>query len=276
MIVRRLTASEVIDAYEPVATLYPLIVPLIQWRIWEYAAYKHHTLNSPVLDLGCGDGRFFRAVWPQVRQVTGVDQDHETAKFAREIGVYDHVHVGPANNLPFPPDNFASAFANCSLEHMDHLTEVISELFRCLRPGGHLLASVVTEKFVEWGVLPWLLEVTGNREAGQLAAGHYLRYHNLVNALPVSGWRESFESAGFKVVEHIPILPEFSARAFLFADQLWHISTDTDEFGSTVPQHLGRSKRASSGLKKIIGGTLELEPTFEPACGAVFHVVKPS
>ena len=36
----------------------------------------------------------------------------------------------------------STMFANCSLEHMDHLDAVLSEIHRCLKPGGTLLCSV--------------------------------------------------------------------------------------------------------------------------------------
>jgi hypothetical protein len=32
------------------------------WRAWEYAACYSFTLPEPVLDVGCGDGYFFRLV----------------------------------------------------------------------------------------------------------------------------------------------------------------------------------------------------------------------
>jgi SAM-dependent methyltransferase len=98
------------------------------WRAWEYAAYQRFTLPEPVLDAGCGDGRFFRLVWPAVQDVIGVDMDSGVANWARQTGIYRAVHTTRANQLPFPPETFASAFANRSPEHMDeNLTKLLRE-----------------------------------------------------------------------------------------------------------------------------------------------------
>ena len=103
-----LTRDQVLAAYDEVAALYPHIPPLAAWRSWELAGYRRYQLVEPVLDLGCGDGRYFRLVWPDVRDVVGVDIDPETAARARGTGVYREVHVAAAHRLPFRPGAFAS------------------------------------------------------------------------------------------------------------------------------------------------------------------------
>ncbi len=98
------------------------------WRAWEYAACQRFTLPEPVLDVGCGDGRFFLLVWPAVPDVIGVDMGPGAANWARQAGIYCAVHTARANQLPLPRETFASAFTNRSIEHMDeHLTKLLHE-----------------------------------------------------------------------------------------------------------------------------------------------------
>src|SRR5262245_2041976 len=93
----RLSPESILDSYDAVSRLYPAIPPLSLWRAWEHAAYRRYILSEPVLDIGCGDGQFFRLVWPQVRQVTGVDQDPQVVDVARRSGVYMDVWLAAAD-----------------------------------------------------------------------------------------------------------------------------------------------------------------------------------
>src|SRR5208283_1563150 len=153
------------------------------WRAREYAAYQRFTLHEPVLDVGCGDGCFFQLVWPAVQDVIGVDMDPGGANSARQTGIYRAVHTTRANRLPFPPETFASAFANCSLEHMDDLAGVLGGIHRSLRPGGSFLLSVVTDEFTEWAALPLLTELMGQPRLARILPKNHIAYHHLVNVL---------------------------------------------------------------------------------------------
>src|SRR6185503_14601243 len=105
----QLSLAEVLAGYDAVSQLYPYVPSLLLWRAWEYAAYQRYSLPEPVLDIGCGDGRYFQLVWPQIREVVGVDMDPGVADAARRSGVYRAVHETPAHQLPTPQAHFASA-----------------------------------------------------------------------------------------------------------------------------------------------------------------------
>jgi len=92
---------------------------------------------------------FFSVVCPAVHGVIGVDMDLGVANSARQTGICSTVHTTRANRLPFPPETFASAFADRCPEHIDDLTGVLSNIHRNLRPEGSFLLSVVTaEEFI--------------------------------------------------------------------------------------------------------------------------------
>lgn len=262
-----LSPAEVVAGYRAAAQLYPAVPPMIIWRGWEYAAYRRCTLPEPALDLGCGDGRFFRLVWPRVRQVVGVDIDPSAVDAARHLGVYREVHVAAAHALPFAEGQFASALANCSLEHMDHLPQVLENVARCLRPGGEFLLSVVTDRFLAWAPLPPLLRAAGAPERAEALLAAYARYHHLVNVFTPEGWIAALERAGFRVEEHIPLVPELTGRLFLFLDQLWHLPAAPGEAGDVLAAALmGRP-----GLVEALSGWLAMENDWQQCCGAVLR-----
>lgn len=241
------------------------------WRGWEYAAYQRYQLKEPVLDIGCGDGRFFQLMWPQVKAVVGIDSDQASLATAKESGVYTRVLLTGAQQLPFPQGSFASAFANCSLEHMDHLDTVLRNIFCSLQPGGTFLLSVVTNKFLEWASLPLLIRLVSEPERARSVQTDYENYHHLVNPLPFEKWVDRLQGAGFEVTEYVPILPEMTSRLFLFLDHLWHVRRPEGELGDLMYPLIAGLPQFSTGFQQVLSGFLQMETHWDITSGAVFQ-----
>ena len=273
---RLLLADEILRGYDAVCALYPHVPPLSHWRAWEYAAYQHFKIDGRILDLGCGDGRYFRLIWPNANEVVGIDMDAQVAALGKQSGVYRDVHVTPAHQVPEPNASFDHVFANCSLEHMDHLHTVLMEVKRCLKPGGTLVGSVVTNRFVEWSLLSNLVAMTGHQDVAQSLQKDFLDYHHLANPLTVEGWAKSFERAGLVLETHIPILPKYNSGIFLLMDSLWHVKRlNGGELGDVIFPFLSINSKFPSAFRKVFEGLLDMETDWQDACGAVFVVRKP-
>lgn len=273
---KTIPASEILDGYDAVITLYSHIPPLSHWRAWEYAAYQHYSLNGRGLDLGCGDGRYFRLIWPNAKNVVGVDLSPEVAALGRQSGVYHDVYVTPAHQVPEPDASFDYVFANCSLEHMDYLDAVLAEIHRCLKPGGTLLCSVVTNRFVEWSPLTNLTAMAGFDDAAKSLQKDFVDYHHLANPLTVAEWAQRFGAAGLIVQEHIPILPMHNSGIFLLMDSLWHVKKAAGgEMGDVIYPFLSSNNNFPGAFRKIFSGLLDMEVDWHDCSGAVFLVRKP-
>jgi len=270
----QISEDELVSAYRETSTLYPLVPSLSIWRAWELAAYRRYTLKEPILDVGCGDGLYFKLVWTSARDVTGVDISPQSIMEAKKSGVYRAVHECSAYAMPFQPERFSSVFANCSLEHMDNLPGVLRSIARVLKPGGPFLCSVVTDKFIEWAMLPLLAETLGDPENGRRLKKQYLAYHHLVSALPPAEWISRFEEAGFEVVDHIPIVPELLGRLFLFIDSLWHQPQGKGEVGDILVPQFQKWQNFPEIVGELIRNLLKAEPDKAVACGAVFYTRK--
>jgi len=270
-----LPIDEVLRGYDAVAALYPYIPPLSHWRAWEYAAYQHHKIKGRILDIGCGDGRYFQLIWPGAKNVVGVDMDPETAERGRQSGVYRSVHTTVAHQIPEQDSSFDHAFANCSLEHMDNLDGVLAEIARCLSPGGTLSCSVVTNRFVEWSLLPAMVSEAGFDQVAEGLQAKFMEYHHLANPLKVKEWTEAFNKAGMVVESHIPILPRYSGSLWALMDSLWHLERKAGgEFGEIVHPMLASNPKFPSAFRKIMNGLLEMEQDWHDCTGAVFSVRK--
>lgn len=268
-----LTAKEVLKGYDIVSVLYPYVPLLSHWRAWEYAAYKKFRLKGRILDVGCGDGRYFQLVFPNLKDVVGIDMDQTVVDLARKSGIYRIVHTAPAHKVPETNETFDHVFANCSLEHMDCLDEVLSEIYRCLKPGGSLICSVVTDYFVRWSLLHNLISIAGYDDVATVLQKDYIDYHHLRNPLSVSNWSRKFSKAGLLVEEHIPILPKFNSGLFLLTDGLWHVKRACGgEIGEIIFPYFSINKKFPKGFRQIISGLLDMETNWQECSGAVFKV----
>ncbi len=268
-----LTSDEILQGYDAVAALYPYTPPLSHWRAWEYAAYRHHSIDGRILDVGCGDGRYFKLIWPEADNVVGVDMDPAAADRGRASGVYRTVHTVAADRIPEPNSTFDNAFANCSLEHMDNIDGVLREIARCLKPGGTLSCSVVTNRFVEWSLLPAMVSEAGFEQAAQKLQSDFMAYHHLANPLRVDAWVGAFNRAGLFVEEHIPILPRFNSSIWVLMDSLWHVQKKSGgEFGDVIHPILASNPKFPVAFRKIFEGLLEMEVDWSDCTGAVFNV----
>jgi SAM-dependent methyltransferase len=270
-----LATAEILNGYDAVAELYPHVPPLSLWRAWEYAAYRKFKLNGRVLDVGCGDGRYFQLIWPHITRAVGVDMDPAVVALAKQSGIYEAVHQTVANAIPEPSASCDHAFANCSLEHMDHLDAVLSEVSRCIKPSGTLICSVVTNRFVEWAMLSKLVRLAGYDAAADSLQKAYEDYHHLANPLTVQGWQDAFGRAGFAVDTHIPIIPSYNGAIFLLIDALWHVRrADGGEIGENFYQAVSGNASFPKGFKKIFDGLLTMETDWSDCIGAVFQCRK--
>jgi SAM-dependent methyltransferase len=267
VVTRYLDAEEILKAAGEIEKLYPRAIPIVLWRAWEVAAYRACTLKEPVLDLACGDGRFFRFLWPLATDVIGIDSDETACTNARAAGVYKEVHHVPAHQLPFEANQFASIFSNCALEHMDHIDGALGESNCVLKPGGLFVSSVVTDKFVEWGMLPLLSKLFQAADRGEKQWKNYENYHHLRNPFTLQEWIARIERAGFRILQQAPILPEPIGRLFMLFDEAWHVDLGQGrELGLVLHQYLAQLHNYEAGMQDIMRGLMRL--TYQPLIGA--------
>lgn len=267
------SCDEVLAGFDKVARLYPHTPSLALWRAWEVAVYARCRLVEPVLDLGCGDGAFFRLVWPSISNVVGVDHDEPSCAAARASGVYRQVLRSAAQTLPIDAEQFNSCFANCSVEHMDDVASVFRGVCRGLKPGGEFLFSVITDKISEWNPLPALAAKLGG--SATKVEADFRNYHHYRTPPSLAKWAEHLTSSGFEVVEHFPILPEVMTRACTFMDAVWHLGAPA-ELGTELHSYLSRYPKFPDAMRHFIRGMFAMEQRSDICGGAVLRARKPS
>jgi SAM-dependent methyltransferase len=119
--------------------------------------YAWRLRAARVLDLGCGAGDsvdLFRSVDPRVSWV-GADIESSAEVAGRTRTDAEFVSFD-GRRLPFEDSSFELVFCKQVLEHAEHPRELMAEVARVLRPGGHLAGSTSQlEAFHSRSVFNW-------------------------------------------------------------------------------------------------------------------------
>ncbi|MFZ5424783.1 MAG: class I SAM-dependent methyltransferase [Patescibacteria group bacterium] len=115
-------------------------------RILTMLDYMNIQPGDKILDMGCGEG-FYSMIFDQLFdvEVTAVDYDEEILSMAREwLNNATKVTLmqGDITNLPFEDNYFDKIVCTEVLEHIPDDVKAAKELFRVLKPGGVLAATV--------------------------------------------------------------------------------------------------------------------------------------
>jgi SAM-dependent methyltransferase len=151
-------------------------------------AYAWRLRAARVLDLGCGAGDsvdLFRSVDPQVSWV-GADIENSAEVAGRTRTDAEFVSFD-GRRLPFDDSSIELVYCKQVLEHVEHPRELMVEITRVLRPGGHLAGST-----------------------SQLEAFHS---RSVFNWTPY-GFTRVAEDAGLRVVELRPVIDGFTLVAW--------------------------------------------------------------
>jgi len=168
-------------AYLPISHAIP--------RANEALAIKTVRLTPPVLDLGCGDGKFALLAFGRKKIDVGLDKGRREIIKARKAGVYKDVVNADAVKMPFENNSFRSVITNSALEHIEDLGQVLGEIARILKKGGILVLTVPTPLVSDYQF--WARFIPGYAEFKRKLWRH-------INYFEEGEWRQQLKKAGFK------------------------------------------------------------------------------
>lgn len=196
------------------------------WKASEYLALREEEFPSPVLDLGCGDGKFASALFSDPVDF-GIDIKRGRLRKALERGIYRFVLQADACLLPFRDSYFGTVLSTCVLEHIPRLEAVLKEVGRVLRPGGKFIFSVPSHRLKLYTLAP---EAPPSRLLSSLRSGFAALVNGLLNMRHFYGpfrWRKMLRRAGMRLVRFHYILPPkaiaFWAHSFFWGNAIFPI-----------------------------------------------------
>ena len=100
--------------------------------------------GSQLLEIGCGTGHWSRYFSDKGFEVTGIDISEQMVRIAGTKDIPNcRFHVADGQSLPFFNNSFDAAAAITTLEFAENPQKLISEMARCIKPGGRLLFGVL-------------------------------------------------------------------------------------------------------------------------------------
>jgi len=125
---------------------------------YAYVLAKCHSLcpSGRVLDYGCGGGHVVALGRQQSIDIYGVEAFYagsNARQIASDNGLLGNavLELGEDGVVPFEDGSFDLVVSNQVFEHVEDLGLVLREIFRVLRPGGHLLTLFPAREVVREG-----------------------------------------------------------------------------------------------------------------------------
>lgn len=172
----------------------------------EALAMRKVSLLPPVLDLGCGDGRFALFTFGGKKLEVGLDRNRKEVIKARKTRAYKKIVVADASNIPFADGSFGSVISNSVLEHVENLDKVLTEVARILKKGGILVLTVPIPLVSNYQF--WSRFIPGYAKLKRKLWRH-------TNYFGERQWQERLEKGGFRVLS---VRKTNSKSAISFAD----------------------------------------------------------
>lgn len=147
--------------------------------------------DGPILEGGCGMGRYVFSISQAGYKCIGVDTAEKTIERTKKTYPQLDVRVMSVEDIDFPDNYFAAYWSLGVIEHfLNGYDKVLDEMFRVIKPGGYAFVSVPV---ISWlrklkiilGLYETKVQVTVNTDFYQFI-------------LPPQKVTEDFEGKGFK------------------------------------------------------------------------------
>lgn len=169
-------------------------------RSLECEIHIRNVWQSPILDIGCGDGIFAKVLFAE-KIDTGIDPSSAEIARARELRVYKELIVCSGDRIPKPNGSYRTIFSNSVLEHIPDVLPVLKEAHRLLAADGCLYLTIPTDQFERASLLARTLQAIGLGSLAERYGTFYNRFWGHYHAYKQSRWRELFSEAGLEVVQ---------------------------------------------------------------------------
>lgn len=136
-------------SYRGFLEIYPTSIYLPVVKSIELGFFKTIAKEPPLLEIGVGDGSFSERMFAgcDTDRFLGGDLVPETIFSAQEKGVFKHLAVMDADEVPLPSASAATVLMNNLIHHVPARLQTLREIGRVLKTGG---CFVFTDNLSGW------------------------------------------------------------------------------------------------------------------------------
>jgi ubiquinone/menaquinone biosynthesis C-methylase UbiE len=136
--------NKTLDDYNKVAEKYSQVREK-NWKEMSFLFDDYLEKGDNVLDLGCGNGRFYEEFISRGVFYNGLDFSEKIIEIARKNNPKGDFRVADALNIPFEDNSFDKVYSIAVLHHIpsfDLRIRFLEEIKRILRDDGYLILTV--------------------------------------------------------------------------------------------------------------------------------------
>lgn len=207
---REIIARKYLRKYLEVAPL-----ALAIFRSIEAKNISRVKMQRPILDVGCGFGEF-AGVFFNSKVEMGLDISWKELITAQKSNKYQKLAWVDAKEMPFADNFFGTVLSVSVFEHVTGVNNVLSEVYRVLKPGHKFVFTANTSKINQYLFWPKLLEKLG---FPNLASKYIKLYHRVFKHVTLwspQRWKKELEMIGFKIIIMEEIISPQATKTFDF------------------------------------------------------------
>jgi len=167
-------------------------------RAVEGRYYENIEISNPLLDLGIGDGHFSATTLPG-RVDYGIDPAWKSLLEAKKNRSARLLSCANGSRLPFPNRYFSTIISNSVLEHIQNLSDVLTEVKRVLKDDGKFVICVPNDNFTQNLSIAILLKKINWKRVAKEYQFFFNRISRHYHPDPVEEWVENLQRAGFSI-----------------------------------------------------------------------------
>lgn len=168
-----------------------------------FEKYKQYCKGA-ILDFGCGDGFFAECIFGKRTIDIGLDVPTSRMKTAKKNNVYKKVVVYDGLLIPLRKTSVRTIISNCVFEHIPRIEKSLQEMERILKPGGHLITSVMCST--------WSGNLFGRKMMGLPYVNWFNKMQEHNSLYSKKQWITLFKKCGFDIVEQEDYLYEIASK----------------------------------------------------------------
>lgn len=163
--------------------------------------YQPLNFESPVLDLGCGDGHFASVTFNKLMLI-GVDSEWSSLLEAQKTKRYNILLSSKGGRLPFKNQEFSSCISNSVLEHIPEVDEVLREIARVLKNEAKFVFCVPNQKFTKYLAIAEFFEKIKSPSIAECYRSFFNKISRHYHCDPYEIWKERLEKVGLIIADH--------------------------------------------------------------------------